>query len=182
MYNELEDEQPWHPALGICPNRDLCSDPLPPLADQPVELRRSIDRYSSVLREKGKIEQKKHKTTADWDSLRLLDCQATRLELVICSKIINTLDLGGVREVAEKMGWPMTIDFMALAKFTWSLEAALRDLFVNPSKRDSDIVWITFLERVKNSFGPGDLELDKFAASTPVSLMRHGFVPMVYTG
>jgi len=145
-----------------------------------MELRHSIDRYTSLLVEKDKVEQKRQKTTADQNSLRILEHEATRLELIICSKVSNVLELGGVCATAKKMGWPTMIDFVALAGFVWSLEATLRDLVTNPSKCDSDIVWRSFLARVATSFGPG--RLDRFAAATPVDLRKYGYSTVIYTG
>ncbi|KAG8218196.1 hypothetical protein J3R82DRAFT_3755 [Butyriboletus roseoflavus] len=172
--------QPWHPSLGVCPNQDSCSDPLPSLPEQPLELQNLIDCYMSLLARKKRLVEKRRTTISDQTTLRRLNVELTRLELYMCSTISRALNLSTVREAAKERGWPMVVNFMALAKSAWTLEVVLGNLLLDPSRRKSHFIWTTFLARVASSFGPG--RLDKFASASLQKLREYGFDPLVYTG
>jgi hypothetical protein len=75
-----------------------------------------------------------------------------RVTLHICADIASENRLSEIRQHVAERGWPVSVNFIELNDFTWSLMADIAKFFSDRSARASHIVWRTLLDRVTHCY------------------------------
>jgi len=111
-----------------CPNDD-CEDlvPVPP-SPQLIQMFRTL---AEPIHKEGEFSRAVLRTT-----------------LHICGDIACENQLSQLREQVTQRGWPVSLNFVELNDFTWSLKADLAQILSDRSARASHIVWISLLDRI----------------------------------
>ncbi|KAG2135447.1 hypothetical protein DEU56DRAFT_756584 [Suillus clintonianus] len=115
-----------------CPNED-CEDLVPsPPSPQLIHMFRSLAEHIHKEGEYG----------------RTVLC----ITLHICSDIASDNQLSELRQQVAECGWPVSVNFIDLNNFTWSLTADVAKILSDHSARASHIVWTTLLDRISRHY------------------------------
>ncbi|KAG2116046.1 uncharacterized protein F5147DRAFT_758487 [Suillus discolor] len=111
-----------------CPNED-CEDLVPsPPSPQLIHMFHSLAEHIHKEGEYGRT--------------------VLRITLHICSDIASENQLSEIRQQVAECGWPVSVNFVELNDFTWSLTADVAKILSDRSARASHIIWRTLLDRV----------------------------------
>ena len=115
-----------------CPNDD-CEDLVPsPPSPQLIHMFRTL---AELIYKEGEFSRAVLRTT-----------------LHICSDISSENQLSELREDAARCGWPVSINFVELNDFMWSLKAEFAEILSDRRTRANHIVWTSLLNRISRHY------------------------------